>query len=165
MVLSPDVLMVVDILRQKKSYTPRSTAAAAWGFIRIFDIIRIFRREDAHQRPAADCETGLIQRIKPLAPILPDADQSGLFQLFQMVADRRLVDPAAELIHHIIDAQPDAAQVLLDLLARVVSQHFGEKNRIDAHIIYYIDMHQYVKGYPKSIASCPPPSRSMAMIF
>jgi hypothetical protein len=52
-----------------------------------------------------------------------------------------------------------------DLLACIVGQHFGEKNWIDAHVFYYIDIHQYVKGYPKSIASCPPPSRSMAMIF
>jgi hypothetical protein len=165
MVLSPDVLMVVDILRQKKELHPKLTAAATWGFIRIFVIIRIFRREDTHQRAAADCEPGLVQRIKPLAAILPDADQSGLFQFFQMVADRRLVDFAAELIHDVIDAQPAAAQVLHDLLARVISQHFGEKNRIDAHVFHYIDIYQYVKGYPKSIANCPPPSRSMAMIF
>ena len=85
------------------------------------------------QRAAAHGQLFLVQRIEALAALLVHQDKIGLFQLLQVVTDRRLVDSAAELLHHIIHSQPHASQVFHNLLARVVGKGFRENYRIYTH--------------------------------
>jgi hypothetical protein len=138
---------------------------SAIALVVLFVFSGMIRREHAPQCAATNGDLLLVERVESLAALLAYFHQADLFQFFQVMADRRLVNLAAKSVYHVIHAQPHAAQVLHDFLARIVGHRFGKKNWIDAHILYYIDNYQYVKGYRKSIPSWPPPSRSMAMIF
>ena len=55
------------------------------------------------------------------------------------MAHRRLLYLAAKRIHQIIDTEPYAAQLQANLLARVVTQRFGEVHEIYAHALTMID--------------------------
>ncbi len=105
----------------------------------------MFWSEHVHQNAAADRDLLLIQRVEALPAFLADDDQISFFQLFQMVADGRLIHFPAEFVHDIIHAEPHAAQVSHNLLARFVGKRFREQHWINIHNSHYIDIYQYVK--------------------
>ena len=98
----------------------------------------MFRRECPDQAPAAHCHLFLVKSVEPLTAFLPDKDQPGLLQLFEMVTDCRLVYLAIQRVDDVVDAQPDAAQALQDLMPGLVGQGLGKDDRIRPHapIIY-----------------------------
>lgn len=99
--------------------------------------------------PTAYRQLFLVERIKTLATFLPHGHKVRLLQLFQMVAHRRLVHFAVELIDHVIHTQPHAAEMFHNLLAGFVGKRFCENHWINVHRRYYIDAYQYVKGLRK----------------
>jgi hypothetical protein len=63
-----------------------------------------------------------------------------------MMAHRRLLDSAVQLLYHIINVKPHTAQMLHNLLTGIIRQRLGKHNWIDLHIFNYIDIRRYVKS-------------------
>lgn len=102
--------------------------------------------EACHQLPAAHGELILVEGVQPPASFPADFNQPGIFQFFEVVADRGLVDPPLEAFHDLTHAEPLAAQHIHDFLPGAIRQGLGELQFKILHGINHIDIYRYVKG-------------------
>jgi hypothetical protein len=92
-----------------------------------------------------------------LATFLAHMHQLRFGQQFEMMADCGLVDPSAQRLHHVVHAQPLAAEDFHDLLARFVGDGFGkgEDSGIDRHgdiILINVDTSNWIEVCMKFVA-------------
>ena len=91
-----------------------------------------FRCELDHQLSAADSDVFLIERIKSLLAFLADGDQPRVAQDRKVMGDCRLGN--IELLHDLIHRERVTAHQFHDLLAGLIRDGFGKKDRVKFHI-------------------------------